>query len=1231
MKLKYASYKFLLAALLCFVVAAGLNIYSYILNPTERQNYAEVNSNVEDAVRKANRDMNRVKPFLSGDTLNFHELLNNKPYYATFIFKNGQAVFWTDHTLVVDFIPQVLPNEVRVAENKFGKYLVSGTTYKNYHIQVYIPLEKQYGISNRYLESGLNDEIFGNRKIRVVFDPRGNYPKVVYGQQYLFSMQPSDENTARTISQLAIALICLGVIFLVWALVQVSKAYLKYKNQYWRSLLLLFVPLLSIRLILLYFNFPFAVWELEAFNPRLFAASDWSPSIGDLLLNAIMLLIFTLHLNQVLRKNRIKAFLGKVSEGAHFWIKIGCTVGFYALLLWLYSIYYTTFSNSALVMDITQSMQFSVYELLLYAAFVAFTVIFLVLSHLLMQIFYQVQGSRQNPYLLGGVALVAGIFLVSGFINDRVSVILLGISLFFYLAILFSQFRKNISSNPFQHYLFIFWIISISALTGSLAMYQYYHQQLIGQKQRFARDILLERDIQGELILEDISRLIQRDKIIKSKLTSPFANKDFVRVKIQKYYLRDYFDKYESAVKIFDANNMASDVVGNQYSLNDYRKSYLREAVKTEHPGLYLIKPGPVPFSRRYVKFISVIGRDGSRATIALELSQTKQLPYSVIPELLVDQRNFEPLYSRSFGYVLYQNNLIQHTEGNFGDMHYFTPKFLQDPRLYQQGVRLQGRHHWGFISGNRRIVITTEQYSLRDVLSNFSFLFLVHTFVFLLYVFSFLLLKGGVQKALNTAFSTKIQLFLNFGVLIPLLVVSVATGSLVTASYKKDLHETYQNRGKMVQQSILNSWSWPTYQINRDALREEVSSIAELAEADIDIYDAQGRLITSSQPLIFETGLLSKLINPEAFADIKENYTPRILLKEKTGNLTFNALYMPLPSLHKAGGIDGFIGIPFFDSEKELDMKLIQLLTTIMNIFVGMFIVFMLITNWASRALTVPLKLVTQKLKQTTLTGKNEELVYESADEIGLLVSEYNQMLRKLDENKKELAMREKEAAWREMARQVAHEIKNPLTPMKLSLQYLQKAIAEKRDNLDVLINKISGTLITQIEILSDIATSFSNFTALPDLKLERINLTIILKQSLDLHSNPGALTIRSQFEEGNFEVIADENILMRTFNNLMINALQAIPAGRHPEICVSLKQRDDKALISFHDNGTGIPADIQHKIFVPNFSTKFTGSGIGLAVAKKGIETAGGRIWFETQEGEGTTFYIELPLAQE
>ncbi|MDB5263323.1 MAG: Histidine kinase, partial [Adhaeribacter sp.] len=590
MKLQYTSYKFLITALLCFVAAAGLNIYGYILNPKPNQYYPEVAANVETALRKAYRDMSRVKPYLTSDSINFYDLLQNKTYFPTYIYKNNQAVFWTDHTLVVDYIPQVGPDEVKVAENKFGKYLVSGTQHNGYQIQVYIPLEKQYGISNQYLQPGLNKEIFGNLKLKIILDREGTYPKINYKGNYLFSVQPLEENNARTFSDLAIALICLGVVLLVLALINASQAYLQDDNQVWRGIFLLFGPLLAIRYILLYFNFPFSVWELEAFNPRLFAASFWSPSIGDFLLNALMLFLFALQLNQGFRKRRMKAYLQKVPARYYNLIKIGCGLGFYFMLLWLYSIYFTSFSNSLLVMDINQSLQFSVYELLLYAAFVIFTIVFLLLAHLLMQVFYYLQATQKNPYILGGIALGSFVFLISGIVSNNIGCLMLGVSLFFYLAVIFSQFKRNISTNPFQNYLFIFWIIGISALTGSLAMYQHYHQQLLGQKQKFARNLLLERDIQGELILEDISRLIQRDRSIRSRITSPFANKEFIKLKIQKYYLRDYLNKYESNVKIFDAGNQAADIVGNRYSLNDYRQSYLGDAIKTEHPGLYLLK-----------------------------------------------------------------------------------------------------------------------------------------------------------------------------------------------------------------------------------------------------------------------------------------------------------------------------------------------------------------------------------------------------------------------------------------------------------------------------------------------------------------------------------------------------------------------------------------------------------------------------------------------------------------
>jgi nitrogen fixation/metabolism regulation signal transduction histidine kinase len=326
-------------------------------------------------------------------------------------------------------------------------------------------------------------------------------------------------------------------------------------------------------------------------------------------------------------------------------------------------------------------------------------------------------------------------------------------------------------------------------------------------------------------------------------------------------------------------------------------------------------------------------------------------------------------------------------------------------------------------------------------------------------------------------------------------------------------------------------------------------------------------------------------------------------------------------------------VGIPFFDSQKELDSKLTELFTTILNIFTLMVLLFLLLAFVATRQLTAPLKMLTERLRRTTLTGQNEVLDYLSSDdEIGLLVREYNTMLGKLEASKRELAAQEKEAAWREMARQVAHEIKNPLTPMKLSLQYLQKAISERRPNAEELIGRISQTLITQIDVLSDIATSFSTFTNLPTMRPERLDLGAVLQHCTDLFRQQdgderGALHLA--IPAGKCVVFADESLLVRTFNNLLLNAKQAVPPGRPPRQQVALTCSSDKALITIADNGSGIAEDVRDKVFWPNFTTKATGSGIGLAVAKRGIESAGGRIWFETVEGEGTTFFIELPLA--
>jgi two-component system nitrogen regulation sensor histidine kinase NtrY len=411
LKPKYFPYKHLIAALICFAAAALLNLYAFLLNPVARQNEKEITVKVNTALRKAVRDMNRVKPYLAADTVNFHELLNNKTYFPTFIYKNNQAVFWTDHTLVTEPVGEVFIQQPEVIENKFGKFIVSGSSYGNYQIQVYIPLERQYGINNRYLSPGLNKEIFGNQPYNIILYPTAKLTPVTYQGKYLFSVQPMQENTARTISHAAIALISGGLIFLIWGLIRVSRRIFK-QGYYLKSFLILIIPLLGIRLVLLYYNFPFSVLELEAFDPKLYASAFWSPSMGDLLLNALLLLIVAFHLNQLARKKRISPLLQNLQPNTRFRVKVGCAVAFYLLLISLYFIYYTSFSNSLLVMDVTQSLQFSVYKILLYTAFVFHTIIFLVLAHLLMQVFYYLHGEAETKFYWYVGLIITGLFLI---------------------------------------------------------------------------------------------------------------------------------------------------------------------------------------------------------------------------------------------------------------------------------------------------------------------------------------------------------------------------------------------------------------------------------------------------------------------------------------------------------------------------------------------------------------------------------------------------------------------------------------------------------------------------------------------------------------------------------------------------------------------------------------------------------------------------------------------------
>ena len=1218
---------------------------SYIQLPGDKPlqpNAGRLQNIVNQAIATATRETSRlVLASQPPAAINFSQLLTQATF-PTFVAVEGKLVGWSAAGPTPTAADFAMPTAERLAQNTLGDFLVVRQVHGPAVVLTCIPLARRYGINNRYLREDAEPALFQGFEVRVLARPGnivGPVAALVDSQgHYLFSVVQLPGNVlAANVAPLALLLLGVLCYTIAW-LALARRAWLRGWGGVAATTLA--VPLVLLRLVLLYFVLPYSLVELPLFDPRVYAVSGLVPSLGDLLLNGLLALLLAVASVILSRHYRLPERAAQAPPG-----RWGTAAGlaFLCVLLGLHSYYTSTFNNSQLTLDITQSIQFSGFRVVLLLAVLLHTSAFVVGLLLLTELLNpDMRRLHQYRLLPGALMLLALALLLAALWLDQPWLALPGLACAYAVLLRLS----GLDAYPARggvHYMLLL-LLGLAAATSATALYEQFDRQLLLDKQRLAGNLLIDNDLQGEFLLGQRLRLLAADPSIARLLVNKPARPEALRRRIARQYLRDYFDKYEESISIFDPAGEPIGVADDDtLTFNQAREQLSLTATPTDQTGVYLLKTDNSFNSRRYAAVVSVmappqagIGPPAPAGTILLTLNLKKLSSFSVLPELLVDQKFFQPGLATNLSYGGYDSGQLRYSEGDFDYANSLPASLLHNPRLYTSGVVLGDYHHLGVRgSGARVVVVTTSTYSTTDGLSNFSFQLLANVLWWLLAGGAYLLLRRG-KWSLHFNFSARVQLLLNIGILIPLLVVSVATASQVISGYQRDLRRLYERRGHLALESLMRRRDLLADTTARPALTALASNVAALTETDLNLYNASGELLVSSQPLIFEAGLLGPLLNPQAVVDLRERGLSRTLLTERAGTLSFRSLYLPVrASDGPSGRVLGYIGIPFFDSQKELDSKLTELFTTILNIFTIMFLVFLGLAFVATHQLTAPLRLLTHRLMRTTLTGENEMLDYRSSDdEIGLLVREYNTMLGKLEASKRELATQEKEAAWREMARQVAHEIKNPLTPMKLSLQYLQKTIAERRPNSEELIGRISQTLITQIDVLSDIATSFSTFTNLPTMRPVRLDVGALLLHCTDLFrqsdgAENGELQLRLP-PDGPFTVFADESLLVRTFNNLLLNAKQAVPEGRAPRQRVALQASGAAGvLIAIADNGTGIAPEVQDKVFRPNFTTKASGSGIGLAVAKRGIESAGGRIWFETEEGVGTTFFIELPLA--
>ncbi|MFD0990630.1 ATP-binding protein [Mariniflexile jejuense] len=432
---------------------------------------------------------------------------------------------------------------------------------------------------------------------------------------------------------------------------------------------------------------------------------------------------------------------------------------------------------------------------------------------------------------------------------------------------------------------------------------------------------------------------------------------------------------------------------------------------------------------------------------------------------------------------------------------------------------------------------------------------------------------------------------------------------------------ENIQTHLKRVLNGRQNTWEVKTENIPI-IFKEEVYNIADIHKLQINLYDLEGSLLVSSRAGL-QNNAADQCLDAEILNAISNTAVHRYVDKRVENGETFQSSYTYLID-QKSKSI-AILNLPYLEKDDFLTKELQEFLKRIAFAFMFVLLMAIVIAFLLSKYITKSLKAISDKINTTRLEKRNQKIVVDdTSEEISTLVSSYNSMIDELEESAIQLARSEREQAWREMAKQVAHEIKNPLTPMRLTVQNFQRKFDPQDENIHLKLDEYSKTLIQQIDTMSSIASAFSNFAKMPAQQNETLNVVNIVRLALEIF-NEDYIVFSAEKEE----IIAklDRTQLIRVVTNLVKNAIQAMPENEIPRIDIKVSTVENNVVITVADNGSGVSEENIDKVFEPKFTTKTSGMGLGLAMVKNIVETYKGSITFESKKDVGTTFKVAFP----
>lgn len=1129
--------------------------------------------------------------------------------------------FWTNNLVIPNNLDKFSDENTNFYKLENGYYEIIKKEIKPGHILLgLIPIYSKYEINNRYFEDGFLFNNIDLNNVLIVNEKLSQKQIIVkdYKNRALFSISPNIINpslskTSGNLFQL------LGFIILLYCISLIVNYLAISKNILPLAIGTIILSFMVIELIVQHTNICPITKSSGLFLPSIFASSIYGNSLGILLFRLIMLLWIIIIINKWLKLNNehfirlnkksfLASFLKQIIFLFIFFVIIGMTK---SLVL-----------DSVIAFDFYNFNNFNIFSLIGLLAFCFESLILLIVSKILFLNYKQKTFWILLPFTIFFSLLISyKINLVSNICH------LLIIGIWIILFILTLNFDSEIFKGK-SRIKFIRQIISLSLLAFIISFIIIVNnEEKDREKTKYTlKEIDSQRDLGEEFSFIESSKKINSDNFISNYFDNPYISNIDLEQRITKEYLYFFTNKYDYYIHAFGADGRP--IKGtSQKSIEDLN-AFNSKTEKIIIADNFYYFPTEVGGCKYLLNFN--FEKNGRKlGTMFIEIFPKFFGSNSIYPELLNPGKISTETKFENQSFALYKKDKLVSQIGDFEYNTYFN--FTVNEKSDFDLVISNGFEHMIYNINQKHLIISKKSPSFFSNLSTFSYIFFFLLFFNLILEYSDINKEKG-NKIIKTqvTLQSKIQ-----GSMILLVIFSLIIVGIVTIYFFQNQYKNYHNNRLFKKVDVVvkdlgylfNSANKDSGSINFQSIIEQnIKQITEIHSVDLNVFNENGNLLISSQPDIFKRGLISNKINAEAYYNLQIENKSKYFHNEEIGNLQFLSAYQPFKSLD--GKVLGYLNFPYYGREKNLKEDISYFLIAIINVYLLMILATAILAIILSRSITSSLFLITENLKQVQFGKINVPIKWESKDEIGQLILEYNRMIKELETSAELLTKSEREFAWREMAKQVAHEIKNPLTPMKLSIQHLQRALIEKRADIGELTQKVTNRLIEQIDILSDIASAFSDFAKMPSDNFSSVDLTQIIKSCADLFNNPDINEILMTFPNETAFVYGDKNQLTRVFNNIIKNAIQAIPDDKKGLIEISLTKEDKDYKILIKDNGIGISNDKIDSIFVPNFTTKTSGSGLGLAMSKNIIEKIGGQIKFTSKEKIGTIFEIKIPI---